>query len=283
LLAGRVGEMRKAICSSFVFAMIAAAQPQIGYVDIFVAKVKPEKRPEFDALGKRIADANRKNKGDNFTCSEIVYGEQNTFFFTSARANLAGIDEGTKAFESALGKTFGATAGKVMEDVNRCLISSHGELRRVRTDLSSGSAEPSALFKAVGESRFVRTAIVRVRPGRGPNFEEQLKMTQSLGSQMRLVSQSAAGQTATIYYITGFGKSMADLDTPTLPQLLGNQYAQYSKMSAENVLGVETIISRYVPELSNPPEAIAAADPGFWNPKPKAAPAKPKAAPPTGN
>ena len=101
-------------------------------------------------------------------------------------------------------------------------------------------------------------------------------MTQGLGGGLRLVSQSAAGQNGAVYYITGFGKSMGDLDTPGLQQLLGNRYAQYSTMSAENVLGVETIISRYLPELSNPPEEIVAADPAFWTPKPKAAPAKPK-------
>jgi hypothetical protein len=271
--------MRKTICTSFLFAMMAAAQPQIGYVDVFVVKVKPERRAEFDALGKRVADANRKNKGDNFICSEVQFGEQNTIYYTSGRANLAAIDDGMKAFENAMGKAFGATVPKVMDDFNHYVVSSRGELRRVRMDLGSGITDPSALLSTLGQSRFVRTAMVRVRPGRGPNFEEQIKMTQGLGSQVRVVSQSVAGQNATIYYITSFGKSMGDLDTPGLSQLLGDRYAQYSKMSAENVLGVETIISRYLPELSNPPEEVVAADPAFWTPKTKAAPAKPKPAP----
>lgn len=268
--------MKKTICAGFAFAMLAAAQPQIGYVDVFIAKIKPEKRMEFEAFGKKIAEANRKNKGDNFTCSSVEYGEQNTFYFTSGRPNMAAIDEGMKAFESAIGKAFGAGAAKIMDDVNHCMISSRSELRRVRLDLSAGVPDGGALLKTVGQSRFVRTAMVRVRPGRGPKFEEQLKMTQGLGGGLRLVSQSAAGQNGTVYYVTSFGKSMGDLDTPGLPQLLGNRYAQYSSMSAENVLGVETIISRYMPELSNPPDDVAAADPAFWNPKPKAAPAKPK-------
>src|SRR5713226_4777536 len=116
--------MRKAICAGFIFDMIAAAQPQIGYVDVFIAKVKPEKRSEFDAIAKKIAAANRKNKGDNFLCSEVQYGEQNTLYFTSGRANLAAIDDGTKAFEAAMGKAFGATAAKTMDDVNRCMTGS---------------------------------------------------------------------------------------------------------------------------------------------------------------
>src|SRR5438477_8724279 len=115
--------MKKTICASFAFAMLAAAQPQIGYVDIFIVKVKPEKRMEFDALAKKIAEANRKNKGDNFTCSSVEYGEQNTLYFTSGRANMAAIDEGMKAFESAIGKAFGPAASKIMDDANHCMLS----------------------------------------------------------------------------------------------------------------------------------------------------------------
>ncbi len=266
--------MRKSICASFLFALTAAAQPQINYIEAFIVKVKPEKRSEFDTMAKRIADANRKNKGDTFICSEVTYGEQNTIYFTSGRTNMAAIDDGMKAFNDAFGKAFGATAPKVMDDLNRCITSSRGEIRRARMDLSSGVAEPSVLMKTIGQSRFVRTTMVRVRPGRAPNYEEQVKMIPGSSGPPRVVSQSVAGQNGTVYYVTFFGKSMGDFETPGLPQLLGDRYAEYSKMTAENVLGVETTISRYLPELSNPPEQIAAADPGFWNPKPKPAPAK---------
>jgi hypothetical protein len=266
------------ICATFLFAVIAAAQPQVGYIDAFIVRVKPEKRADFDVLAKKIADANRKNNGDNFICSEVQYGEQNTLYFTSARPNMAAIDAGSQAFESAVGKAFGAAAPKILGDVGASSLSSRGELRRTRVDLSSGFTDTNVLLKTVGASHFVRTTMVRVRPGRGPDYEEQLKMAQGLGGQFRVVSQSVAGQNATIYYITSFGKSMADLDTPGLPQLLGDRYAKYSKMTSENVLGVETIISRYIPEFSNPPAEVAAADPAFWNPKPKPAAAKPKSA-----
>jgi hypothetical protein len=268
--------MRRSIFASFVLAAFAAAQPQPTYVDVFIAKVKPEKRSEFDVLAKKLADANRKNKGDNYLCADVQYGEQNTLYFTSARPNLAAIDAGSKAFEDAMGKAFGPAAAKVMDDITRCTVSTRGELRRIRQDLSAGTADVNELMTTIGKSRFVRTVMIRVRPGHGPQFEEQLKMTKSAGGQMRSVSQSAGGQNGTYYYVTSFGKSMGDLDTPGLPQLLGNRYAEYSKMTAENVLGTETIISKFLPELSSPPEQIAAADPGFWNPKPKPAAAKPK-------
>jgi hypothetical protein len=64
--------------------------------------------------------------------------------------------------------------------------------------------------------------------------------------------------------------SLSDLDgAPALPQVLGaNGYKQYQKGLAENTFSTEITISRYLPELSNPPAEIAAVDPAFWNPKP---------------
>ncbi|HEY2932823.1 MAG TPA: hypothetical protein VGK99_13855, partial [Acidobacteriota bacterium] len=61
-------------------------------------------------------------------------------------------------------------------------------------------------------------------------------------------------------------------------QLLGEDgYQKYLKTVAESVLGTETIVSRFLPELSNAPEEIASAAPAFWNPKPPAPKAKPAA------
>ena len=49
-------------------------------------------------------------------------------------------------------------------------------------------------------------------------------------------------------------------------------------MSGENISGTETLILRYLPELSNPPEQVVAAAPDFWRSKQTvAAKAKPKA------
>ena len=58
--------------------------------------------------------------------------------------------------------------------------------------------------------------------------------------------------------------------------MLGEDAFQaYLKMVADSVQGSETMITRFVPELSNPPADIVAASPDFWTPKPKVAP-KPK-------
>lgn len=71
-------------------------------------------------------------------------------------------------------------------------------------------------------------------------------------------------------------KSMADFEKAgSIRKLLGDLYESYAQMSAQNVDHVELAIMRIVPRWSNPPKAIADADPKFWTVK---APMKPKPA-----
>ena len=71
-----------------------------------------------------------------------------------------------------------------------------------------------------------------------------------------------------------------------LRSFLGEEgYQKYLKTASESVASTETIINRFLPELSNPPEEIVAVAPSFWRPKPaepKPKPAEAKPKPPTG-
>ena len=93
------------------------------------------------------------------------------------------------------------------------------------------------------------------------------------------VSQSVAGQSTTVYYVTNIVNSLGALDTiPSLPDVLGEEgYKSYLKTVSEVVLSAEINVSRIVPELSHLNEAMVSVAPEFWRPKPPAA-AKPKAA-----
>lgn len=270
-----------------------AQQQQDGYLDIFVAKVKPEKRADFDAVGKKIAEANRRNNGDTWVAAEPFYGDWNTVYFYSMRRNYAEVETGFGAFMGALAKAGGGPAGgaKTFQDMNNCLVSSRGELRRRRLDLSSNfPADTAARGRLVGQSRWFRTVVVRVRPGHLPDYEQVIQMIRAARERMPgaplSVAQSAGGQQGTVFYITTLAKTMGDFDNlgPALPQLLGQDgYQKYLRLTGEAVLGSEVMIQHFLPELSNAPEEVAAADPDYWRPKPPAAPkAKAKSAAPTG-
>jgi hypothetical protein len=275
------------ILKSVIFATVAAtaaiAQPTAsGYLDVFMVRVKPDKRPQFDAVAKRVATANRQHKGDNWVAYETVYGESDLVYFVSIRNDFAGIDEGQKAFMSALG----AGAGTMLAEMDSYAVNSRSEIRTRRPDLSSNlPADIAALNAVVGKARYLRIVTVRVRPGKAEEFEAELRaIKQAQERQMpgavSTVSQSGVGQALGTYYITNFGATIAQLQPPkNLPELLGSGgYRRFSDVAANTTTVADIIIARWLPELSNPPEAIASADPAFWNPKPAPAPrAKPAA------
>ena len=280
---------RKIMFASFALTLLTSAvgiaQPTAsGYLDVFVARVKPDKRPAFDAVAKKFATANRQHKGDLWVCYQAEYGEANTVYFVAVRNNYAGIDEGTKSFMGALKSSYGAMMDKMLAESDSYLIGSRNEIRARRPDLSSNlPADNAALNAVVGKSRLLRIVMVRTRPGRGPDFEAELlnikaATERQTPGRVTTVSQSSVGEPLGIYYLTNFGDSFAALAAPkTLQELLGDRgFRGFQKNSADTTLNAEIMIGRWLPELSNPPAEIAAADPAFWNPKPAASAPKPK-------
>lgn len=271
-----------------MLAASAAGQSPSGYVESYIVRVKPEKRAEFDAIAKKMADANRKYKGDHWLTYSIEYGEQNTVIFSSVRESFASIDTASGAFMSAMKEGYGPQFMKLFQDMNNCSTSARGEVRRRRPDLSWNlPGDASGISKYVGESKWMRLLTVRVRPGKTADYEEIVKSLKSAfekGSPRTatFVSQWSVGQPTGTYYFSSFAKSLGDLDarqaTP-LRELMGaDAYQRYQKAISEDTFTSESTIARIMPELSNPTPEIASANPDFWTPKATAAP-KPKTKP----
>jgi hypothetical protein len=136
----------------------------------------------------------------------------------------------------------------------------------------------------IAETQWLRTATVRVRPGRVGEYEALLKdikaaRERSDSKSITLVSQGVAGQQGTVFYVTYPGNSLAAFDkTPPVRQILGEEgYEKYLKVNSEVVTSTEVNINRFLPELSNPPEQVISAAPNFWRPKSTPAAAKPPA------
>jgi len=254
-----------------------------GYLDVTIARVKPERRTEFDSINKKMAEANRKFHGDTWLAMETTYGENNVVTFVSTRSNYAGAEQGLDAFMGALNKGYPGGADKMMQEFNNTVISFRSEFRHRRWDLSANVPDdPGAYAKLVGESRWLRAVRVRVKPGHTLDYEAQLLAIKAAAEKASdkpafFVSQVVAGQEGSVYYISWLKPSLAGFDGGTpLRQMLGEDaFQSYLKAVAESVQGSETIINHFVPELSNPPADVVAASPDFWTPKPKAMP-KPK-------
>ena len=284
--------MRKALWALAVsvwLAMPALAQLQEGYLDVFIADVKPEKRAEFDAINKKMVDANRRHKGDTWVAMETIYGKGNRVTFISTRRNYAEAEKGYGLFMGAISKAFGREGGaQLLQDFNNCVASTQGEMRRRRWDLSSNPpSDDAALASLVGKARWARTVVVHVRPGQILNFEAEVKEVKAAQEKATppvttLISQADSGQHGTVFYITTLLSSLEDYDAITpLPRLLGEKgYQKFLSAGSETVQSTEIMINHFSPELSNPPEEIASVSPDFWRPKPAAVP-KTKAAEPT--
>jgi hypothetical protein len=259
----------------FLSALVAA-QTQEQYLDVFVAQVKPDKRADFDAISKKIAVINRQNKGDEWLAMETDYGPLNRVTIISIRQGYADIAKGSDAFMGALQKSLGKPgADKLFADFDQTIASSWSELRRRRWDLSSNPpADAAAMANMLGETRYLRTTVVHVRPGRGPELEALLKEVKAAREKnspdvITLVSQGEAGQQGSVFYITTLEKSMAGFDSiVSLHKILGEDgYAHYLKVASEIVENTESMINHFLPEISNPPADVLAAAPDYWNPK----------------
>jgi len=263
-----------------LFAAPVAAQVQNDLLDVLTFQLKPEKMAQFEAVARKIASANRQNKGSDWVTLSQEYGQGHTIRIISTRPTFAAIEEASAAFMTAMNKTYGqAATEQIFREVDNCIVSARSEVRRRRWELSANvPADAAAMARLVGEARYVQTTTVEVRPGQGPKLEEQLRAIKAGREKAAvkvtsLVSQAVAGQTGTVYYVTTFRKSLAEIDSATpLAQLLGEDgYGKFLKASSESVLNTESTIGRFRPDLSNPAELIVAAAPDFWRPKPVAA------------
>ena len=283
--------LRKALWALAVVLCLAApvaVQAQGDYLDILIDRVKPEKLADYQALVKKWADANRRFNGDRWVAFETVYGEGNVYQFTSTRKDYADVDKSNEAAMAAANKAFGKEAVQKMEqDFLNCLVSFRGELRHRRWDLSrKPPADADSYAKLIGESRFLRTTAVRVRPGHIVEFEALLKEMKEAGeknpnTQPVYVSQVVEGGRGTTFYVSTLRSSLAGFDhNPTMSEILGAEgYKKFQQISADTVETADSVLYRISPELSNPPDEVAKVTPDFWHPKAMmAASAKPKAA-----
>src|SRR5579872_7203384 len=102
--------MRKSITAVFLATLtgvLMTGQDTPSYLDVYITRVKPDKRAEFDAVNKKMAALNRRNKGDTWLASETMYGEGNVVTFTSLRGGFGEVQKAYNLFLGALAKPGG--------------------------------------------------------------------------------------------------------------------------------------------------------------------------------
>jgi hypothetical protein len=275
--------MRKTVLLLAIGAVLGLpAAQQDRYLDIMTVKVKTDKRADFEAITKRIAEANRNHNGDQWLAVDTAYGELNTVSFISPRADLAAVERGMGAFMSAVNKSLGAAgADKLFRQFGETAGEMRAEIRLRRWDLSSSVPSDAAGYaKLVGATRWIGTTTVRIKPGRALDYEEQLRAIKKAAEAGEnpmtiLVSQSVAGG-GTAYYLSILTPAFGDFEKIVpLRKLLGEDaFLKYVRVVSDVSTAVETAVYRVLPELSVLPREVTDVAPDFWKPKPAARPAK---------
>ena len=268
-----------------LLGICCTAQAQESYLDEYVVHVKPEKRSAYDALIKKLVAANRDHSGDNWVALETAYGEGDTIRFVSTRSSYAEIEKASGVFMGAVEKALGRPGTEnLFETLASYTADSNSMLLRRRPDLSVNfPSDAAAQAKAVGNTRWIRLIRIVVRIGQGPRFEELAKQVKAAEEKASpntrsWISQSAAGERASVYYVAELQSSLAGFDgAPVLSQMMGKDAYQDLLKTASEVIQTEDVtLNRFAPELSNPPADTVNAAPDFW--RLKTAASKPAAA-----
>jgi hypothetical protein len=270
-------------CGLVVSVCSMLAQTAPAYLDIGRAQVRAEKSKEYEDAVKKLVEVNRKYKGDQWIALSAEYGESGTLIFSSSRENMGAVETGGQAFMKALTRGLGPMADKLVRDLGAWSTSYHTEIRRRRWDLSVHAPPTAAdLYKLVGQSRWIRTLKLDIKPGKNLEYIDAWKGFQAELAKMQppstvLVSESVTGTPA--IFVGLYYKTMAEMDSEyaAVQKALASGAYQYLTVTTSNAVNQSTWeILRVRPDLSNPPEEVVNADPAFWKPKPPAPP-KPKA------
>lgn len=271
---------------AILLAAPVAAQDRPKFMEVTTIKVKPGKRGDLEAAMRKGAEANRRHKGDHWIAFESFYGDGMTMYVVSPRATMAAAEEGQVKFERALKEAYGTALPKLHQDFGNSIESIRTELRLRRWDLSvNAPATEEEMNRMVGEARWLRTTAVEVRRPHLLDFEKAVPeflggMQRKAPTMRSLVMQSAAGgDGGTYFYFSSLHKSLAEMDQmPSMREALGDDlFRKFVRMDGEAVVRAIPTVARIVPEISNPPEAIAVVARDFWTPKPVTAARKARA------
>jgi hypothetical protein len=270
------------ICGFVIASGCAIAQPPTAFLDILKVHVRPEKRKDYEDAIKRLAEVNRKFKGDRWIAISTEYGDSGSLIFASLRDNMASIETAYGAFEKAMKEGFGSGAEQFMYNLGAWSASYTTEIRRRRLDLSvNPPSSPEDVSKMVASSRWLRTYRADLKPGKSADYVAAWRPFQAELAKVTppitvLVSESVTG-TPALFFAT-YLKSLADIDVQSAAvqkAIASVAYVNLQKSGGDAQQSGMWEIHRIRPDLSCAPEEIVNLDPAFWKPAPRA-PAKPK-------
>jgi hypothetical protein len=212
-----------------------------------------------------------------------VAGNENEVIYINAADSFAEIEGITKATD------------KKMEDVNGSVKVKMDALNKEAPALHSAMRDMLAVYRPelsfnpgvkIPQMRYFSITTTRVRPGFDAVYQEYVQKVINVARQKAKVDnlhvalfQVISGAPGGTYMAFRPMKSLAEMDEPigmkVRAAMTDDQRKDADKSVREAILSSETSTYAFAPGMSYVEKEFAAADPGFWTPKPQMA-MKPK-------
>ena len=177
---------------------------------------------------------------------------------------------------------------------NAALMAELTKLGEKEGEFVSGGRSIAAIYREdlsahanvnIAQMRYFRVITFRVRPGHEGDFAEAVKIVRGAYEKVNVnqpwaVFQVSAGMVGPTFMVFLPTKSLQEIDaglarSGKIQEAEGEEGAKrLQKIAADAYLSVESNIYAFSPKMSYVSKELAAGDPDFWTPKPKAA-AKP--------
>jgi len=259
---------------------------RIGREEVKVGKAAAHEVLEA-AWARSFADA---KSPDNWIGMDSTTGS-NEVWFVSGYSSMSDMEKTRQALDTM--PALKVVDAKYSTQEAEFLSGSRTVVAVYRDDLSYQGVKTN-----IGTFRYLYVTTVRVRPGHDTDFVEATKISRAAHEKATVperwsVFEVTEGMPRGTYLIFEPLKSMADVDA--FPQTHGKTYQdavgddgrkRLAELNSAATISAETNIFAFNPKMSKPTKEIAAADPGFWTPKPAkklAANTKKEAEKPAGN
>jgi len=213
-----------------------------------------------------------------------VAGNENEVIYITPLESFAELETINRSTESKLESATGMTRAN-LERLDKEGPALHNAMRDMlaiyRPELSFNPAVN------LSQMRYFSVTTTRVKPGYETQYADYLQKILNPARQNAKVTnlhlavfQVISGAQAGTFITFRPMKSLAEIDDPIFRRVRAgmsdDMRKDADKAVRETVMSGESSIYAFAPRMSYVPKDMAAADPAFWNPKPAAAPAKPK-------
>src|SRR5438270_11586695 len=107
-----------AVCGCLLTSACLMAQAPAAFLDVTRVQVRGDKVKEFEDTIKKLAEVNRKYKGDHWLALTTEYGEFGNYTFSTPRENLSAVESGMDAMQTALKEGLGWIAASLLREIS---------------------------------------------------------------------------------------------------------------------------------------------------------------------